>query len=696
MKRLKVLTDKGIFPFIGEGERGDIVEVEVGNKRTFGVILDVEGGDGEGLKLAKNFNLRIPTELLDLINFASKYYHYPQNLYLKLVLPSRLRKISRVYYVRVSDKVPNTKFVDLWEYLKKPRTKDELVKMFGKRAVYYLRRWESLNLISKIEKVKIPKFKPPKIYDLGEVEIPESPNLEQMRAINSIISSKGFSTFYLWGPTGSGKTLVYLKVVERFLAEGKGALILVPEILLSYHIARAFQKAFGENFAIYHGSLGDKLNVWYNVAEGKVKVVMGTRSAVFLPIRDLGVILVDEEFDESFKEEGRIPFYNARDLAIYRGKILNIPVVLGSATPSLESFHNIRIKKYKPLILTKKIHGGNVSMEVVDMNREKKVKGIFSERMIYDLLSTLQSGKNAIIYVNRRGYLPYFFCADCGTPVKCENCDVVLALHRGKFGEFLKCHICGFSTDIPLSCGNCGSTNLIGVGFGTQRVEEELSEILKVEVFRMDSDKIRKREEVIRLLKEFGEGKIRVLVGTKMVIKGLDFPNVSLVVILNADQFLYRGGDFRAEERALQILYQIAGRIRGEGKLLIQTYNPNHPVLREFLRGDLGRSYERIYGERKGSDFPPFRRMAFFEIRTPSEENDRINFKILENFVENYTGVTLWGPSYPPMRKLRGMYRVRVVILGKDHREVLKALSDLERLPLRGRKIFNVDPMSSN
>jgi len=179
-----------------------------------------------------------------------------------------------------------------------------------------------------------------------------------------------------------------------------------------------------------------------------------------------------------------------------------------------------------------------------------------------------------------------------------------------------------------------------------------------------------------------------------MVIKGLDFPNVSLVVILNTDQFLYRGGDFRAEERALQILYQIAGRIRGEGKLLIQTYNPNHPIMREFLRGDLGSSYERIYGERKGSDFPPFRRMAFFEIRTPSEENDRINFKILENFVENYKGVTLWGPSYPPTRKLRGMYRIRVVILGKDHKEVLKALSDLERLPLRGRKIFNVDPMS--
>ncbi|EJF05881.1 primosomal protein N' (replication factor Y) - superfamily II helicase [Thiovulum sp. ES] len=289
--------------------------------------------------------------------------------------------------------------------------------------------------------------------------------------------------------------------------------------------------------------------------------------------------------------------------------------------------------------------------------------------------------------------MPYFFCSDCGTPVKCENCDVVLALHKGKFGEFLKCHVCGFSSDLPLTCANCGGTNLQGVGFGTQRVEQELSEILNFEVFRMDSDKIRSKGESLRILKEFGEGKIRVLVGTKMVVKGLDFPNVSLVVILNADEFLYRGGDFRAEERAMQILYQISGRIRKEGKLLIQTYNPNHPVLREFLRGKMKNSYERMYEERERSGLPPFRRMAIFEVRTSSEENDRINFKVLEDFVENYKFGTVWGPTHPPVRKIRGTYRVRVVVLGNDAREVSKVLSDLESLPLRGRKIFNVDPV---
>ncbi len=690
---LRVLTDRGIFRFRGEGERGDVVEVDLGGKRTFGVILSVEQGEDKNLKLAERFELKIPPDILELVNFASGYYHYPPNLYLKLVIPSQLREISRVYYLRIYDGVPKTKFLELWEYLKEPRDKRSIIKRFGKRAAYYLRRWESLNLIKRFERIKAPSFKPPKLYDFGDVEIPENPNLEQMKAINSITSARKFSTFYLWGPTGSGKTLVYLRAVERIFKEGKSALILVPEILLSYHIARVFQKNFGETFAIYHGSLHDKLNVWYNVAKGKIKVVMGTRSSIFLPFTDLGIIVVDEEFDESFKEEERIPFYNARDLAIYRGKILNIPVVLGSATPSIESFHNIQIGKYKPLILTKSIFGTNVDVEILNLRMERKVRGIFSERVIREILSTLEDGKNTIIYVNRRGYLPYFFCSECGTPVKCENCDVVLALHKGRFGEYLKCHMCGFSSDIPMTCEICGSTNLVGVGFGTQRVEEELSDILKVEVFRMDSDRIKSREESIRILNAFAEGKIRVLVGTKMVVKGLDFPNVSLVVVLNADEFLYRGGDFRAEERALQILYQIAGRIRREGKLLIQTQNPNHPVLREFLRGDMMRSYERIYEDRKRSSFPPFSKMAFFEVRTPSEENDMLNFKILENFVENCNCGTLWGPTYPPVRKLRGMYRVRVVILGKDHVEVSKALLDLERLPLRGRKIFNVDPM---
>ncbi len=690
---LKVLTDRGIFRFRGEGERGDIVEVDLGGKRTFGVIVSVEQGEDNNLKLAKRFDLRIPPDVLELVNFASGYYHYPLNLYLKLVIPSQLREISRVYYLRIYDGVPKTKFLELWEYLKEPRDKRSIIKRFGKRAVYYLRRWEGLNLVKRFERIKVPSFKPPKLYDFGEVEIPENPNLEQMKAINSIISARKFSAFYLWGPTGSGKTLVYLRAVERIFKEGRSALILVPEILLSYHIARIFQKNFGETFAIYHGSLHDKLNVWYNVAKGKIKIVMGTRSAIFLPFADLGIIVVDEEFEESFKEEERIPFYNARDLAIYRGKILNIPVVLGSATCSIESFHNIRIGKYKPLILTKSIFGTNVDVEILDLRRERKVRGIFSERVITEILSTLEDGKNTIIYANRRGYLPYFFCSECGTPVKCENCDVVLALHKGRFGEYLKCHMCGFSSDIPMTCEICGGTNLVGVGFGTQRVEEELSGILKVEVFRMDSDKIKSKQESVRMLNAFAEGKIRVLVGTKMVIKGLDFPNVYLVVVLNADEFLYRGGDFRAEERALQILYQIAGRIRKEGKLLIQTHNPNHPILREFLKGDMIRSYERIYRERKESSFPPFRKMAIFEVRTPSEENDRINFKVLQDNVEKYKGGTLWGPSHPPLRKLRGTYRTRVVVLGKDHREVLRALSYLESLPLRGKKIFNVDPV---
>ncbi len=700
--KLNVLTKAGLFSYKGMGRVGDVVRVNVKNNTNIGVVWSVdESGSTKGLKRAENLRITLPEDVLKLVEFSSEYYHNPLNLFINLILPGAFHKATRVYYIRVGDKPPKTKMLELWDYIKKPRTKLSIKKKFGKDLTYHLKKWERMGLVKRVENFKFPNFKPPKIYEFGNFNIPTTPTPEQMRVLNAILSAiekGGFSPFYLWGPTGSGKTYVYLKSAERVVNSGKSVLILVPEIFLSYHLAKVFQNAFGNRFALYHSGMpeGYRLSVWKGVLDGNISVVMGTRSAVFLPFKDLGIIVVDEEFDESFKEEERVPFFNARDLGVYRAKILRIPVILGSATPSLESFHNVKMGKYKQLVLTKRIYEyENPKIEIVDLRKEKLINGVFSERFLEELNSTLENGKNAIIYINRRGYLPYFFCGDCGNPVKCENCDVVLALHKGQRGEYLKCHICGFSQEIPLTCEYCGGTNLRGVGFGTQRVEGYLREMLKVEVFRMDSDVIRKRRETLKVLKEFGEGKIRVLVGTKMVIKGLDFENVGFVGVLNADEFLYRGNDFRAEERALQYLSQVSGRIRKGGLTLIQTYNPTHRVFKALIKGNFDEVYEMLYNDRKRLGFPPFTRMAFFEVRTSSEENNDLNFKVLKDFVENYKGdVKVWGPSPPPISKLYGKYRIRLVLISEDYRKIGRLFQTLDNLKLRGKRIFNMDPLS--
>lgn len=700
--KLNVLTKAGLFSYRGMGRVGDVVKVKIRNNTNIGVVWSVDENDStNGLKGAENLNITLPKDILKLAEFASEYYHNPLNLFLNLILPSAFHKAIRVYYLRVGNEPPKTKMLELWDYIKEPRTKLSIKKKFGKDLTYHLKKWEKMGLVKCFEDFKFPNFKPPKIYEFGNFNIPSTPTPEQMRVLNAIdgaLKKGGFSPFYLWGPTGSGKTYVYLKSAEKVVNSGKSVLILVPEIFLSYHLAKVFQNAFGKKFALYHSGMpeGYRLSVWKGVLDGDIRVVMGTRSAVFLPLKDLGIIIVDEEFDESFKEEERIPFFNARDLGVYRAKLLKIPVILGSATPSMESLHNIKLKKYRQLVLTKRIYEyENPKIELVDLRKQRLIKGVFSERFLEELDSTLKMRKNAIIYINRRGYLPYFFCSDCGTPVKCENCDIVLALHKGKKGKYLKCHICGFSQDIPLECKYCRGTNLKGTGFGTQKVEEYLREMLNVNVFRMDSDVIRKRQEALKILKEFGDGKIRVLVGTKMVIKGLDFENVGFVGVLNADEFLYRGNDFRAEERALQYLSQVSGRIRKGGLALIQTYNPTHRVFKALIKGSFDEVYEMIYEDRKRLGFPPFTRMAFFEVRTPSEENNELNFKILKDFVQNYKGeVKVWGPSPPPISKLYGKYRIRLVLISNDYRKIGQLFQTLNNLKLRGKRIFNMDPLS--
>lgn len=699
--KLNILTLRGLFSYKGEGRVGDVVEVPLRNKRGIGVVWSVDEKDEGNLQEAKNLNINIPKDVLELVEFASSYYFSPLGAFIPLIIPPSYYTLSKTYYVRISDKPPKTKLLELWEYLEKPRTLKSIKRRFGKDLSYHLRKWEKEGYVKKFEKMVLPRLRKPEIYDFGEYELPKKITKDKERVLNMIynaINVGNFKAFLLKGPTGSGKTLVYLKGIEKVLEKGKSSLILVPEIFLSYHLARVFQEVFGDAFALYHSGMpkGDRLAVWMGVLKGNIKVVMGTRRAIFLPFKDLGMIMVDEEFEESYKEEERVPMFNARDMAVYRAKILKIPVILGSATPSLESLHNVKKRKYVLLEISNEYwRKPKLDIRIVDMRKEKKLKGVFSETFIEELKKSLDEGKNAIIYINRRGYKPYFFCKDCGKPVKCKSCDVVMALHKGKYEEFLKCHICGNSQSKPLQCEYCKGTNLIGAGIGTQKVEELLKEFVGVNIVRMDSDVVRRRKEVIEILKKFKDGDIRILVGTKMVIKGLDFKNVGFVGVINADDFIYYTGDFRSEEKALQTLVQVIGRLRTGGKAIIQTYNPEHRVIRSLIKGDVDKTMKDIYLERGKLGFPPFRRMAFFEVWTHNEHNRDINFKLLEDFVKKYRGdAVIWGPSYPPISKLRDFYRVRVILLSDNYWKFHTVFNALNSLGLRGRKIVNVDPIN--
>jgi len=698
MKVYNVLTPVGTFAYKGEGlVRGDVVSVPVRNSRVTGVVVGEAEWEGEAREVYRKLDIRIPEEILDLIDVLSPYYLTPPERFLPLILPPSLQKRAEICYRRVSKNPPKftrMEHIDLWEYLSQCRTLKSIKRRFGKDYRSLLRRWAERGHVKVKERYHVPK--PGRIKALEYADgyaLPEKPTPEQERVlyrINGAIRAGKYRSFLLWGETGSGKTFVYIKAAEEAVKEGKSVLILVPEILLSYHLARAFYEAFGERFAVFHSGITavQRAHVWFAALEGNVKVVMAVKSGVFVPLRSLGLVIVDEEHEGSFKEQDRPPLFNARDVAVLRAYRSGAVAVLGSATPSLESYHNVVVRKYVLLRLRERIYpSGNARIEVVDMRRNPEP---LSETFREELARTLKEGKNAIVFLNRRGLLPYYYCEDCGNPIRCINCDTVLALHRD--GR-LKCHVCGYSTFPPATCPVCRGPNLKGSGTGTQRVEDLLREEYGVPVARLDTDSVRRRRDVIRILEEFGEGKVRILVGTKMVVKGLDFRNVGFVGVLNADSFLSRPADFRAEEKTYQTLMQVVGRIRTGGVAVIQTRMPYHRVIKAIIGGTPERIYGEMYASRRSLALPPFRRMAVFEVRTKEEETRRRNEEILADFVNGYDGeATLWGPYYPSISRLRGWYRVRVTVLSDSPVRISEVAEEISRLPLKGQRIWDVDP----
>ncbi|MFL9482716.1 primosomal protein N' [Chitinophagaceae bacterium LWZ2-11] len=480
----------------------------------------------------------------------------------------------------------------------------------------------------------------------------------------------------LHGVTASGKTEIYVKLIEQYMQQGKQVLYMLPEIALTAQTIRRLQKHFGGNIAIYHSKFNanERVEIWNKVKEGTTKVVLGARSSLFLPFKELGLIIVDEEHDPSYKQQEPAPRYHARDAAIYYASLFNADVLLGSATPSLESYYNAKQNKYGLVTLSERY--GNVSMpniEIVDVKKQTakdKTKVALTPQLIEAVENSLQAQKQVILFQNRRGYSPYIICNTCGWIPQCQHCDVTLTYHKSK--NKLTCHYCGTTYPVIQTCAACGSHNFIQKNFGTEKIEELLSEQFpNAKTARMDYDTIKGKNDHDALIKLFEQQRIDILVGTQMVVKGLDFEHVNLVGIVDADGIL-NFTDFRVNERAFQLMEQVsgrAGRKDGKGNVLIQVSNLNHPVLHFVKEHDYVQMYTFEMESRKFYHYPPFTRIIAVTFKHKekhiAEEAANIMIQGMKANFEAY----ITGPAQPPVDRVRNQYIWEVMIkLPKDAR----------------------------
>lgn len=535
-------------------------------------------------------------------------------------------------------------------------------------------------------------------------------NPQQKSALESIqnsVKEGKFSVSLLHGVTGSGKTAVYLAAMQSVLESGRSAILLVPEIGLTPAAAANLHQVFGDDVAILHSALSDdeRAEQWHRIRRGDARIVVGTRSAVFAPVSNLALIVVDEEHDHSYKQE-ETPRYHGRDVAVMRGKLNNAAVVLASATPSIESYHNAETGKYKLLELTERVERRPLpEVEIVDMKFEFQREGedkLFSRQLIQEVSDRLARGEQAMILMNRRGYSSVVLCRSCGEVLQCKNCTIAMTFHKA--GHRMECHYCGYRQAVPKRCPACDSEYIYFLGAGSEKLEERLHDAFpQARIGRLDRDTVRTRHDFEHVLNQFHAGEINLLVGTQMIAKGHDVHGVTLVGVVGADYAL-GFPDFRAAERTFQLLTQVAGRAgRGEipGKVVLQTYHPDHYAIEFARRHDYAGFYEKEIRFRRWMHYPPFSFLANVLVRS-----DNLNLALrwtglLGKWLEGtrHPGVRVLGPSVAPIMRLKRDYRYHFILKAETREKLNTTLREMltfaaqENIP-RTNVIADVDALS--
>ena len=662
---------------------------------------------------------------LDFFRWIASYYLYPLGEVLKTALPAGINLQSRSSGDGGVDKLIGGKKIK-YEKFYLPSTNTEVQQHLGSKASEVLevvreadeipasdlrrrfgqcqaqlKRLEELNLITVKER---EVYRDPFGEEQVERDSPKALNHHQASALGTIIdtlNSGTFSPFLLHGVTGSGKTEVYLQAIAHALSQGSNALVLVPEISLTPQLVRRFRARFGGGIAILHSALsdGERYDEWRRIRRGQARIVIGARSAVFAPLEKIGIIVVDEEHEASFKQAEGLR-YNARDLSLVRGRMENAVVLLGSATPLVTSLHAVEQGKLARLSLPERVEGR--PMPTVTVVQMQGIKEAISPPLAQALETTLQAGEQSLVFLNRRGYATFLVCGDCGEALSCPNCSVTLTFHRQRRQSV--CHYCDYAVPAPGICPACGSMEMKDLGAGTERIESDLRDILPAaSIVRMDSDTTSGKGSHNRLLGRMADGSGDILIGTQMIAKGHDFPGVTLVGVVNAEASLNMP-DFRSAERTFQLLSQVIGRAgRGErpGRVIVQALNPSHYAIQCAIEHDGKSFYHQELEFRREAGYPPFAFLAAFSISGTAEKPVEIQAETTARLFGQLKRdlklrIEVLGPAPAPLYRLRGRFRRQILLkapIRNDLRRLISAWLVHRTTTSNVREIIDIDPV---
>lgn len=711
-------VDKLFVYIVPDKLRNDIkvgcrVKVSFGKMIVMGFVLELLDSYDDSYQLKEIIELidKVPILNVEMIELGKKIQEYTLCSLISAYQVMLPRALKASIKANISTKmiryaVLNKEDKEVISYIsncKYPKQRDFLKNLVNKRKLRvdrlesYVNTLEKKGLISFVYEEDY-RYK----YQTEKVDNRVVLNEEQSFCVNKVCSNLNKSiTYLLYGVTGSGKTEVYMNIIENVIEMGKDAIMLVPEISLTPQIVERFTLRFGRNIAILHSGLSEseKYDEYRKITMGSVKIVVGARSAIFAPLKNIGVIIIDEEHTATYKQENH-PRYHAKDIAILRSKYHNCPVILGSATPSLETFARAMNKNYELLTLTKRAN--NLMMPevlIVDMKKEvKKGNFIFSKILSDKIKEKIEKKEQVILLLNRRGYSSFVRCSSCGEVEKCPNCDISLTYHKSS--ESLRCHYCNYTKKCPDKCVKCGCSDIKGIGLGTEKLEQEIIDKFNARVVRMDADTTSKKGMHEKIISDFGMGKYDILLGTQMIAKGLDFPKVTLVGVINADMSLCLP-DFRSSERTFQLLSQVSGRAgRGKslGEVVIQTYNPDHYSIRLAKDHNYLSFYKEEMAIRKTLKYSPYYFITLVKISCKDyEEGFKNANKIGEFLRKNLSSDTIvLGPTMASMFKINNIYNYQCIIKYKKDDKLIEILTMIDNIYKTNNSVnveIDVDPI---